>query len=180
MYYHDLDGFIKELETTETFVTELAAREEELLSLGFRRVSHWPAFEAAIPILKDFDRRLLSFLEFSLAVESSLHASICKIIDDTSLPDALGKLYISLKVAAEKRPAGFLVELLNAFTFHLPYLSNRIKRKRLFSEESVPIQNILVALHRLIPLVRRVSDVYIPIGTRTTRYSSHPTSISNW
>lgn len=161
MKYHELDSFIKELEITEAFVTELAAREDELLSLGFGRVKGWSTFEAAVPVLKDFDRRLHGFLEFARAVDKSLHQSIAKIIDDTTLPDALGKLYISLKVASEKRPAGFVVELLNAFTFHLPYLSNRMKRKGLFSEESIPVQRILVALHRLTPLVKRVSDVYL-------------------
>lgn len=161
MNHYELDGFIKELEVLESFVTELAAREDELLSLGFRRVKNWPVFNEAVPVLKDFDRRLHGFLEFSRAVDKSLHASISKIVDETTLPDALGKLYVSLKIASEKKPVQFAGEFINALALWLPYLSNRLKRNGLFSEESVSAQKILVALHRLIPLVQRVSEVYI-------------------
>lgn len=149
MNHNELDQFIKELDFVESFLTKIAVTEDEMSSTDFTRIKYWPKYENIILILQDFDRRLLSFMEFTKVVDKTLHDLIQKTINTTNIQIALGQLYVALKIAPEKK---------RRFQSFL----NPPKRNTLFPpSQSITTQQVLINLHRLIPLAKRVSDVYL-------------------
>lgn len=161
MDYHDLDGFQEEISRVETFFTELAAREDEVLTFGTRKAIQWESFQAIQEILPEFEARLLEFLAFVRPVDKKLHDSVQGLIQQAQLPESIANIQVSLRIASERKALGMKGEFINAFLFHLPYLSNLVRKRRLFSEEVVSIQKILVALGRLKNLVKIAGETYI-------------------
>jgi hypothetical protein len=154
-YFHEFHTLTKSLETIEAFVIELAAREAEVVSRGFATVRTWPTFEAAMPLLKDFDGHLLGLLEFSRTVDKPLHDAILKITEGSGLADTLGKLYISLKITTTERPQR--QHLLSGVVSSLAII---LRTRTLFLPNDYA-HTILVALHRLTPLVKHAYDSYL-------------------
>lgn len=161
MDYHDLDSFQKEISLVETFFTELAAREDEVLTFGIRKATQWESFEAIQEILPEFEARVLEFLAFVRPVDKKLHDSVQVLVQQSQLPESVASVQVSLRIASERKSLGMKGELINTFLFHLPYFSNLVRKRRIFSEEVVSIQKILVALGRLRNLVKTAGETYI-------------------
>lgn len=160
MNYHEIDDVVAKLEAVERFVREIAAREDELATLGFRRMAAWSLYEEVDPILRDFDSLIGELLEFSRVVDRTTWESIKGIIDSSKLPDSLGRIYIRLKLEMERRRMPSR-ELMSAFRRAFAMFFGARSRHSLFSDVAMPIQEILVALHRLIPQVKKLARLYI-------------------
>ena len=161
MDYHNLDQFQKEILLVESFFTELAAREDEVLTFGIRRAIQWESFENIQEILPIFESRILEFLVFARPIDKKIHDGAQELVNSSKLAESIASIQVSLKIASERRSIGVKGELFNSLIFHLPYFSNLIRRRRLFAEEVVSIQKILVALGRLRNYVKMLGDIYI-------------------
>jgi len=157
MNYSELDEFQNEISLIEAFVTEVAAREAEIQDFGFRHIKEDTTFDVAAKAFRTFDQRLAGLLEYSRAVDRTLHHDISRLIEESHLADSLGKLFVSLKIAAERRPQyrGVLSLVLRAFN-----VGDLGARAKLFSQEVTSAESILVALHRLASLTKRVEQVF--------------------
>jgi hypothetical protein len=108
-------------------------------------------------IMKDFDGNMQGLLAFSRAVDKELCNTLQKLTDESNVGYALGELYVALKVATIDDPPAALFSLFQLLaTFGLSFLHGR---KTLLPANS--LRKILVTLHRMIPLARQVSDVYL-------------------
>ena len=167
MDYHNLDQFQKEILLVESFFTELAAREDEVLTFGIRRAIQWESFENIQEILPIFESRILEFLVFARPIDKKIHDGAQELVNSSKLAESIASIQVSLKIASERRSIGVKGELFNSLIFHLPYFSNLIRRRRLFAEEVVSIQKILVALGRLRNYVKMLGDIYIWMKKRS-------------
>ena len=161
MDYHDLDEFREEIESIERFFTELAAREDEVLTFGIRRATQWSSFEAIQETLPNFEAKIYEFLAFLRPVNKQLFEKVQELLQEAKLAESIASIQVSLRIAAERRSLGVKGELINTFLFHFPYISNMFRKRRLFSEEVVSIQKILVALGRLKNLITLAAENYI-------------------
>lgn len=161
MNYHNLDDFIAELEALERFFTEFAAREDEVLTFGMRRVAKWESYRNAAPSLKVFETKIYEFLSFLRPIDKGLHERAYALVSSSNLVDSIVGMEVSLRVSVQRQSLSFGAELISGFLFHLPYISNLIRRRRLFSEDVISIQKLLVAIGRLINLVRMAKDSYL-------------------
>lgn len=161
MEYHNLDNFIAELELLEGFFTEFAAREDEVLTFGMRRVAKWGSYQNAAPGLKIFETKMHEFLSFLRPIDRGLHERVAALVSGSNLIDSIVGVEVSLRIATQRRSLSFGAELTSSLLFQLPYISNLIRRRKLFSEEVIPIQKLLVSIGRLINLVRIAKDTYI-------------------
>lgn len=166
MDYHELDTFREEIGSIEQFFTELAAREEEVLTFGIRKATQWESFDAIEEILPAFEARVYEFLAFVRPVNKQLFESVQVLTQEAKLAESIASIQVSLRIAAERKSLGVKGELLNTFLFHLPYLSNMFRKRRLFAEEVVSIQKILVALGRLKNLIKTAGEIYIRSWSR--------------
>lgn len=166
MDYHDLDKFREEIESIERFFTELAAREEEVLTFGIRKATQWESFETIQETLPVFESTIYEFLAFLRPINKQLFENAQKLVQEAKLAESIASIQVSLRIAGERKSLGVKGELINTFLFHLPYFSNMLRKRRLFAEEVVSIQKILVALGRLKSLIKTAGDTYIRRWTR--------------
>ncbi|MEW8256464.1 MAG: hypothetical protein AB2747_19045 [Candidatus Thiodiazotropha taylori] len=161
MNYLNLDDFIEEINALEDFFTDFAAREEEVLTRGMRRVANWDSYQRAVEILKVFETRIYEFQAFLRPIDKSLYERVVALITDSKLVESIVGIEVALRIATQRQKLRLGSELANTFLFQLPYISNAIRRRKLFSEEVIPIQRLLVAIGRLKSLVGISKDVYI-------------------
>ncbi|ASK18476.1 hypothetical protein [Halomonas sp. N3-2A] len=161
MNYHNLDEFIEEITALEEFFTEFAAREDEVLTRGMRRVADWESYQRSAEILKTFETRIHEYHAFLRPIDKSLYERVVTLTTDSKLVESIVGIEVSLRIATQRQKLNFSGELANTLLFQLPYISNAIRRRKLFSEEVIPIQKLLVAIGRLKNLVGISKDVYI-------------------
>lgn len=161
MDYQNLSDFIGEIITLEDFFTEFAAREEEVLTRGMRRVANWESYQQSVEILKNFETKIHEYQAFLRPIDKSLYERVVALTTESKLVESIVGIEVSLRIATQREKLNFTSELANILLFQLPYISNAIRRKKLFSEEVIPIQKLLVAIGRLKNLVGISKDVYI-------------------
>lgn len=157
---YNLDDFEAALKKLAAFFTELAAREDEILTYGLKRATTWDSYSEANEVVEDFDSKLHGLLAISRAVDHSLHESIDSLLKKSNLSDSVGKLFVSLKIAENRQKLGTSAEMLNAFLMQLPYISNMIRHRRVFEESKVPIHEVIVTLNRLAAFTARLHSLY--------------------
>ena len=162
MKFYDLDQSIARLVEVEMFVRELAAREDEIATSGFfKRIPRWPSYEKAEATLRDFDNFLADILEFVRATDKATWEAVKSVIESAKLGENLSRIYVLFK--SERR----LPPVRQALVTVLKVLSASVSlgpKKHVFADSELPIQEILVALHRLISLVRRTHSLYLERG----------------
>lgn len=161
MEYHNLDDFKEEIESLENFFTEFAAREDEILTLGMKRIANWESYQDAAKYLKDFEKKLYEFQVFLRPIDKQLFERTTSLISDSKLMESIIGIEVSLRIATQRQKLTFRSELINTFLFQLPYISNLIRRRKLFSEEIISIQKLIIALGRLKSIVGMAQDTYI-------------------
>lgn len=162
MDYHELDQFQKELASLETFFTELAVREDEVTMFGIREATQWKSFEAIKVALIEFEIRVLGFLGFVRSVDKKIYDNAQELIQQAKLIESIANIQVIFRIAAEQKPLSKIRTLVGKFVYSFPAFANIFpKQQRLFSEEAVSIQRILVALGRLKNLVKMANETYI-------------------
>lgn len=161
MDYHDLEKFQKEIELIEQFFIELAAREDEVLTFGLRRIAKWSSFEAIQKILPAFESKIHELLAFLRPINKQLFENVQELTQEAKLVESITSIQVALRIAAERQSLGVRGEIITTFFLHLPYISSMFRKRRMFSEEVVSIQKILVALGRLRNLAKMAGETYI-------------------
>lgn len=161
MDYHNLDEFKSEIELLEAFFTEFAAREDEILTWGMKRVSKWESYLKAAPHLKNFESKINEFEKFLRPVDKRLYEKLISLLNDSKLLESISGIEVSLRIASARQKLSAGSEIASGLMFHLPYISNLFRRKKLFSEDVIPIQKLIVALGRLSSLISIAGDTYI-------------------
>lgn len=161
MNHHELDEFKSAIDLLEQFFTDFAARENEVLTFGMRRVAEWESYKHVIQPLKDFETKLHEFEVFLRPIDKLLFERVRTLTTESKIVESITGIEVSLRIDAQKQKLGFGSELINSLLFQLPYISNLIRKRKLFSEEVIPIQKLIVALGRLNHLVSISQDTYI-------------------
>lgn len=161
MNYSDLDGFSGDIEKIEDFFTEFASKEEEILTYGMRIVVKWESYAKVSDLLKSFETLAHEFLKFLRPIDKALHERVLSLINSAHLVESIAAIEVSLRVATQKQKLGVTAEIRNTILFHLPYISNVLRKKKLFSEDVIPIQRLLITLARLKNFVSIAKDTYI-------------------
>ncbi|MCQ1060000.1 hypothetical protein LRP52_32260 [Photobacterium sp. ZSDE20] len=161
MNYGNLDEFKEELVSMENFFTEFAARENELLAFGMSRVSDWESYIASAMHLKCFEMRIHEFQTFLRPIDKQLYERVTHLAEETNIAESITGIEVSLRIATQRKQLNFSQEIVSSVMFNIPYFSNWFKRKRLFTEDVIPIQKLLVSIGRLISLVSLAKDSYI-------------------
>lgn len=157
---YNLNDFEAALKKMASFCTELAAREDEILTYGLKVATTWDSYAQASELIEDFDSKLHGLLAISRAVDHSLHESIDSLLKNSNLSESVGKLFVSLKIAEQRQKLGTSSEIFNAFLMQLPYISNMIRQRRAFEESKVPIHEVIVKLNRLAAFTGRLDSLY--------------------
>lgn len=160
MNFYHLEDFKEEINLLELFFTEFAGREEEILTRGMKRVSTWESYERAIPHLKDFETKVHEFQKFLRPISKLLFERVESLITESNLVESIIGIEVSLRISAQRQQVSFSSDLANTLLFQLPYISNLIRRRKLFSEEVIPIQKLLISLGRLKNLIAMAQDEY--------------------
>lgn len=166
MNYTELDEFKNEIDLLEEFFTEFAAREDEILSFGMRKVAAWDSYQNAAAHLRNFETKIHEFHSFLRPVDKQLFERVRELTKESKLVESISGIDVALRIAVHRQRLNFRSELLNSFLFQLPYIANALRRRKLFSEEVIPIQKLLVSLGRLGNLVAMSKDSYISQWTR--------------
>jgi len=161
MNNHNLDDFIDEITLLEDFFTEFSAREEEIIKYGMERVTKWDSYSRAEKILQIFETQVHEFQSFLRPIDKSLYQRVLTLISESKLIESMIGIAISLRIAAQKQRVTFKRELSYALKLQFPFVSNSLNKKKLFSEEDIPIQTLLIALGRLKSLIGISKDMYI-------------------
>lgn len=161
MNYSDLDKFKDEVDSLEEFFTEFAAREDEILSFGMKKVSKWDSYEKAAPYLRSFEPKIHEFQSFLRPIDKQLFERVRDLVSDSKLIESISGIDVALRIAVHRQKLSFGNEFLSGLVFQIPYIANAIRRKKLFSEEVIPIQKLLVSLGRLGNLVVMSKESYI-------------------
>ncbi|MDO8446480.1 MAG: hypothetical protein Q7T53_10340 [Deltaproteobacteria bacterium] len=166
MNYHDLDEFKSAIDLLERFFTDFAAREDEVLTLGMRRVAKWESYKQVTQLLKDFETKVHEFEVFLRPIDKLLFERVRTLTTESKLVESITGIEVSLRIDAQRQKLSLRSELINILLFQLPYISNSIRKRKLFSEEVIPIQKLIVALGRLNHLVSISKDTYIKQWSR--------------
>lgn len=161
MDYHDLKKFREEIDLAEKFFTEFAAREDEILTFGMRKVAKWESYSLVSENLKAFEIQVHEFEEFLRPVDKSLYDRVRKLLNDSNIVESITGIEVALRIASSRKNLGMPSEILTSMLLQLPYLANLFRRRTLFSEEVIPIQKLIVSLGRLNNLVAMSEKSYI-------------------
>ncbi|PCF96942.1 hypothetical protein [Vreelandella nigrificans] len=166
MDYHELRKFRSEIDLAENFFTEFAAREDEILTFGMRKVAKWESYIATSEHLKAFETKIHEFEEFLRPVDKLLYERVRKLLNDSNIVESITGIEVALRIASNKQKLSVPSEVLSGLLLQLPYLANLFRRRKLFSEEVIPIQKLIVSLGRLNNLVAMSESSYIKRWSR--------------
>lgn len=161
MDYHNLKKFREEIDLAEKFFTEFAAREDEILTFGMRKVAKWESYSVVSDSLKVFETQIHEFEEFLRPVDKSLYDRVKKLLNDSKIVESITGIEVALRIASSRRNLSMPSEILSTFLLQLPYFANLFRRRKLFSEEEISIQKLIVSLGRLNNLVAMSENAYI-------------------
>ena len=158
--WYEVHLFQKKLDTLKVFLSELASREEEIITFGLKRVSGWKSYEEAKPVIDEFEVDLLEVEDLSKYIDSDIHEHLSKLKNESKIIEEITTISVQLSVLTNRKPLSVGGDVLNSILFQLPYISGIFKHRQLFSKEQISIQKILVSLTRLNSLVKRLVKLY--------------------
>ncbi|MGZ8215778.1 hypothetical protein [Methylomagnum sp.] len=161
MDYYDLDAFKSALEAIESFFIEFAAKEAEILTYGMKRVSTWQSYMNAASLLPIFESKIYEFLAFLRPIDRQLYERAKHVAVESKLVESIALIQVSLRIESMKKGIFKSRDVFNFLFSVLPFSSITIERRKLFSEEVIAIQKILIELSRLINLVEISKSTYL-------------------
>ncbi len=158
--WYEVHRFQENLDVLKIFLSELASREEEIITFGLKRVSDWESYKKAKPIIEEFEVEFLEVEELSKYIAKDIHEQIKKIKNESSIIDELTTISVQLSILTNKKPLSISGDVLNSFLLHIPYMSGIFKHRQLFSKEQISIHKTLVTLTRLKSLAKLLEKIY--------------------
>ncbi len=158
--WYEVHLFQKKLETLKIFLSELASREEEIITFGLKRVSGWESYGEAKPIIDEFEVDLLEVEELSKFIDKDINDQLIKLKNDSKIIEELTTISVQLSVLTNKKSLSVRGDMINSILFQLPYISGIFKHRQLFYKEQISIQKILVSISRLNSLIKRLEKIY--------------------
>lgn len=165
MEFHKVSSFIESLPLLEEFISELAAREDEIALRGLKRTRIWESYEKAYEVIDNFEQSLYELIRHSSAVDSKLSEQINEIVDSSNLATSIAQVSVSINIAERKGKTN-RISIIEPFSMSLQILASilgiGIKSKNgiSFGNDEISLSKILVALKRLIPLSQAVVSRY--------------------
>ncbi len=153
-------SFNKKLDTLKVFLSELASREDEIITFGLKRVSEWESYIEAATIIDDFEVDILEIEDLAKHIDKDIFNQISNLKNTSKIIDELTTISVQLSVLTNKKSLSTGGDILNNILFQLPYLSGMFKHRQLFHKEQISIQKTLVSLTRLGSLVKRLQKIY--------------------
>jgi len=157
--WYELHKSLEKLDILKVFLSELASREEEIITFGLKRVSGWESYDEAKPIIEEFEVDLLEIEELSKYINKDIHDQLIKLKNESKIIDELTTISVQLSVLANKKPLSVRGDVLNSFLLQIPYISGMFKHRQLFYKEQISIHKTLVTLTRLKSLYKRLENI---------------------
>lgn len=157
--WYEVHLFQKKIDTLKLFLSELASREEEIITFGLKRVSDWESYEEAKPVIEEFEEDLLEVESLSKYIDSDIHEQLNSLKNESKIIEELTTISVQLSVLTNKKSLSVGGDVINSILFQLPYISGIFKHRQLFFKEQISIQKILVSLTRLNSLVKRLEKI---------------------
>ncbi|HSE60637.1 MAG TPA: hypothetical protein VLA99_18180 [Nitrospiraceae bacterium] len=156
---YDIHLFSEQLRVIENLLLEMAAAEDELLTLGLQHVADWPSYEAAKEPLEDFAENFISLKRYAGILDHASANELDSLDASTQVVEQVSAIRLHLRIAAKARRRNPAVKAFSLVLLHIPYVSGLVKSKGLFSEEQVPLQKTIVGLSRLRSLTKVIYDL---------------------
>ena len=160
MESYELGDFIKHVNDFVDFFSEMAAKEDELLSYGMKRATTWVSYQTVRDHFIDFDGKIHELLQFARPIDKELQHSLSRVVDESKLLDLIGKISVSLKIQESKSKFDSTTRAVFDALSHIPLFSKFYSQRKLFGDEMVSVHDILVALNRVISLTKRIERTY--------------------
>jgi len=158
--WYEVHTFQEKLNTLKVFLSELASREEEIITFGLKPVSGWESYVKAKPIIEGFEVDLMEVEELSKYIDKDIYEQLNKLKNQTNIIEELTIISVQLSVLANKKALSVSGDVLNSLLLQIPYISGIFKNRKLFSKEKISIHKTLVTLTRLKSLVKRLEKIY--------------------
>ena len=96
--WYKLHLFQKKLDAIKAFLSELASREEEIITFGLKRVSGWESYIEAKSVIEEFEVDLLEVEELSKYIDKEIYEQLRKLNNESSIIEELTTISVQLNV----------------------------------------------------------------------------------
>ncbi|MDA8151371.1 MAG: hypothetical protein ACYCQH_09460 [Acidithiobacillus ferrooxidans] len=157
--WYELHTFQSKLDTLRAFLTELASREQEIVTFGLTRIARWESYHHARPILDQFEADLLEIENYSKYIDKGIHEQITKLETEARIVEELTTIAVKLDILTNKKALSIGGAVFNSLLLQIPYLPVLLKHRQLFLKEQISIDKTLVTIMRLNSLVKRLEKI---------------------
>ncbi|WP_157379188.1 hypothetical protein [Burkholderia ubonensis] len=149
MHWYEVRQFGERIEEIETFLIEIAANEEQLLTFGFHRALTLPGAAAGLQAMKTFNADFASLRRYAQRFDGFLAKDFDRLEIDGKLTEQLSLVALRLRMAEARKPMTATLSAVNQVALYLPYISRRVKSKGIFGDEPVSLQKVILQLGSL-------------------------------
>lgn len=149
MDWYKIHAFNDRLTDIEQYFIEIAANEQQVITFGFGLALDLPSAAKAFEALKTFDEDFSTLKRYMLRMDSSIGKELESLDTDGKLIEQVSLIALRLRMAEARRPISSSLAAVDTVFSVIPFLSQLIKRKKLFGEEPVSLHKTIINLGRL-------------------------------
>ncbi len=157
--WYELHIFQKKLDTLKMFLSELASRENEIVTFGLKHVADWKSYEEAKPIIDEFEVDLLEVEELSKYIDREISGQLTRLKNESKIIEEIVTISVQLAILTNKKRPSVRRDVARSILLQIPYISGIFRNQQFFSKEQISIQKILVSLSRLSSLAKRLEKI---------------------
>ncbi len=111
MEIYEISGFVDDIDVIETFLAELAARNEELRNTGLGRTKAWESYNDANSAMGRFEKSIYSLIRISKFIDRSIYERLTEIVEKSEISRAITSISVTLKIAEikDEKPRSILL-----------------------------------------------------------------------
>lgn len=147
----------KDIETIEALLYELAALNNELRYLGLKSTLRKLNFIQSKPAFDGFSEKLAVCTRISPLISKELSTQLTALLAETKIENSITQFAVRIRLSEIEKPLSQ-----NIFTFFSVFSKAffRPEPKQLFSDNTIPLENVLASLSRLKTIVKLLSEEY--------------------
>jgi len=147
----------KDIETIEALLYELAALNNELRYLGLKSTLHKLNFIQSKPAFEEFSEKLAVCARIAPLISKDLSTQLTALLAETKIENSITQFAVRIRLSEIEKPLSQ-----NLFTFFsiLSKALFKAEPKQLFSDDTIPLENVLASLSRLKTIVKLLSEEY--------------------
>lgn len=135
--WYEVHTFHEKLGVLKAFLTELASREEEIITLGLKRVADWKSYANAKPIIEEFEVDFLEVEELSKYIDNEVYEQLNKLKNESKIIEELTTISVQLSILTNKTGFTLSSDLMIGVLLKIPYIAKMLKHRQLFSKDQI-------------------------------------------